>query len=43
MTYDDVIIPLGRLCDKLRVEQDLYFDGRDVSASAEAGMMKVDA
>ncbi len=25
ITYDDVLIPTGRLCDKLRAEQDQYF------------------
>jgi predicted homoserine dehydrogenase-like protein len=26
LTYDDVILPEGRLCDKLRAEQDKYFN-----------------
>ncbi len=26
ITYDDVELPYGRLCDKLRVEQNVYFD-----------------
>jgi predicted homoserine dehydrogenase-like protein len=25
LTYDDVILPEGRLCDKLREEQNAYF------------------
>ena len=25
LTYDDVILPEGRYCDKLRAEQDTYF------------------
>ena len=28
LTYDDVIIPQGRLCDKLWAEQDAYFRGQ---------------
>jgi predicted homoserine dehydrogenase-like protein len=26
LTYDDVILPPNRLCDKLRIEQDLFFN-----------------
>jgi predicted homoserine dehydrogenase-like protein len=32
--YSDVVMPEGRLCDRLRQEQSVYFDGRRVSASA---------
>lgn len=31
LTYDDVEIPAGRLCDKLRAEQDAYFAPKQVS------------
>jgi predicted homoserine dehydrogenase-like protein len=25
LTYDDVLVPEGRLCDKLRAQQDTHF------------------
>jgi predicted homoserine dehydrogenase-like protein len=28
LAYDDVELPAGRLCDKLRLEQDVLFFGR---------------
>jgi predicted homoserine dehydrogenase-like protein len=30
ISYDDVELPLGRLCDQLRREQDLYFSNRAI-------------
>jgi predicted homoserine dehydrogenase-like protein len=33
LTYDDVEIPAGRLCDKLRAEQDAYFADKAVAMS----------
>lgn len=28
LTFDDVELPAGRLCDRLRLEQDMHFFGR---------------
>jgi predicted homoserine dehydrogenase-like protein len=33
LTYDDVELPEGRLCDKLRAEQNAYFAGKSVAMS----------
>lgn len=33
LTYDDVDLPTGRLCDKLRLEQDIAFFGRPAASS----------
>lgn len=35
LTYDDVELPEGRLCDKLRLEQENYFNVRPLVASSE--------
>jgi predicted homoserine dehydrogenase-like protein len=32
ITYADVEVPEGRLCDVLRAEQDAYFFGRKISS-----------
>ena len=36
LTYDDVEVPAGRLCDKLRAEQDIYFFGSSPLATEPA-------
>lgn len=33
LTYDDVELPEGRLCDRLRAEQNAYFAGKSVAMS----------
>jgi predicted homoserine dehydrogenase-like protein len=33
LTYDDVELPAGRLCDKLRAEQSAYFAPRKTLAA----------
>lgn len=35
LTYDDVILPLNRLCDKLRIEQEKFFNSAQSSKTYE--------
>ena len=39
LTYDDVDLPAGRLCDKLRAEQDAHFFGKVVREKEAAGIV----
>ena len=39
LTYDDVDLPAGRLCDKLRAEQDAHFFGKVVREKEGAGIV----
>jgi len=41
LTYDDVILPEGRLCDVLRAEQDAYFNNTPAIAAGEAVVQPV--